>query len=177
MAENTQQTDEISLHEAVEGDGQYLTFTVSGERYGVNVVGIHEIVELSPMTDLPLAPDFIRGVVNLRGKVLPVVDLTVRLGLPQSDYTKRSCIIVVDVSDGKYKKVGLLVDEVDEILEINPGHVQPPPDLGNEDTVGLITGLGQVGDNFIVLLQLKCLLPEMDEVSLNHLVEQLTDEG
>lgn len=175
MGEHPPQMTEEKLQERAEGDGQYLTFTVSGERYGVNVVGIHEIVELGPMTDLPLAPDYIRGVVNLRGKVLPVVDLTVRLGMQQSDCTKRSCVIVVDVCSGQYKNIGLLVDEVDEILEINPALIQPPPDLGSSDATGLITGLGQVGENFIVLLELEYLMPELGQLSMNQLIEQVSE--
>jgi purine-binding chemotaxis protein CheW len=164
------QETEVQLTSNTDDEFQYLTFVVSGERLGVDVSRIMEIIEVGQMTDVPLAPDFIRGVINLRGAVLPVVDLSVRLGRGQSNITKRSCIVVVK-GDGQ-QAIGMLVDEVSEILEVAPDMVKPPPSFGNEVRTDFIKGMGQVDDRFIVLLEISGVLSSVDLEALEHITQQ-----
>ncbi len=166
-----QETTELVKSKSGE-EFQYLTFSVSGERFAVDILEIREIIEVGLMTDVPLAPDFVRGVVNLRGAVLPVVDLASRLGRRQSELTKRSCIVVVDIhSDGK-QSIGMLVDEVSEILEIAPDLVQPPPALGEGMNTDIIKGMGRVDDRFIVLLQVEHILSAAECLTLEQITQQ-----
>ena len=153
-------------------DFQYLTFSVSGERFAVDILEIREIIEVGRMTDVPLAPEFVRGVVNLRGAVLPVVDLATRLGRPQSELTKRSCIVVVDLHNDGKQSIGMLVDVVSEILEIAPDMVQPPPALGEGMNTELIKGMGRVGDLFIVLLEVDHILSAAECLTLEQITQQ-----
>jgi purine-binding chemotaxis protein CheW len=151
---------------------QYLTFVVSGERFAIDILEVREIIEVGLMTDVPLAPDYIRGVVNLRGSVLPVIDLAARIGRERSELTKRSCIVVVDLNiDGK-QSIGMLVDEVREILEIAPDMVQPPPALGEGMNTDLIKGMGRVGELFIVLLEVDRILSADERQTLEHMSQQ-----
>jgi purine-binding chemotaxis protein CheW len=170
MSDLELQETEAQLKSKAEDEYQYLTFAVSGERFGVDVSRIMEIIEVGMMTDVPLAPDFIRGVINLRGAVLPVVDLSVRLGRGQSDITKRSCIVVVG-SKGQ-QPIWMLVDEVSEILEIAPNMVKPPPSFGNEVRTDFIRGMGQVDDRFIVLLEISGVLSTEDLQALEQIAQQ-----
>jgi len=158
---------------AVEVDeNQYLTFSVAGERFAVGILDIQEIIELSLMTALPLAPEFIRGVFNLRGGVVPVVDLAVRLGKEPSELTKRSCIVVVEITGKRRQTIGMLVDEVNEILDILPDQMQPAPHLGDGRRAELLKGMGRIGEQFIVVLDIRHVLSIEDRVVLEQIVEQ-----
>lgn len=172
MGESSPQITEALQEVGVEGDGQYLTFSVSGESYAVDVVVIQEIIEVGSMTDLPMAPDFIRGVVSLRGAGLPVVDISIRLGQQKKEITSRSCIVVVDMKSGPSRAVGMLVDEVNEIMEIAPDLVQPTPDLGNQAKNDFIKGMGRIGDHFIVLLDTDYILSDEECRNIEHIAQQ-----
>ncbi len=165
---------DLTRHEAfrtgaLDENAQYLTFSVAKERFAVDILDIREIIELSLMTDVPLAPDFIRGIVNLRGSVLPVVDLAVRLGRGGAELTKRSCIVVVEVSGKQRQNVGVLVDEVNEILEIDAEHIQPPPNFGEEVKTDFIRAMGRVDETFIILLNINKILSLDDLAQLERL--------
>ena len=155
-----------------EEDFQYLTFSVSGERFAVDILEIREIIEVGRMTDVPLAPGFVRGVVNLRGSVLPVIDLATRLGRERCELTKRSCIVVVDLHNDGKQSIGMLVDEVSEIMEIAPDMVQPPPALGEGLNTELIKGMGRVGELFIVLLDVDHILSAAECLTLEQISQQ-----
>lgn len=146
--------------------GQYLTFMSGGELYAVDIMRVSEIIEISALTRVPKAPAFIRGVINLRGGVVPVIDLTAKLGNGLSDITKRSCVVLVSVEQVEgVRTIGLLVDEVREIIDIGPAEIKPPPALGDETDTGFIQGMAQVGSLFIILL-------EVSEVLTHHEIEQ-----
>lgn len=140
---------------------QYLTFHVQGERFAIGILDVNEIIEVGAMTRVPMTPNFIQGVINLRGSVVPVVNLAARLGRAPSQISKRSCIVLVEVddtSDGDRQIAGMLVDEVNEILEIPPGQMQPAPDFGTDIRTDFIQRMGRVGELFIVLLEINAVL-------------------
>ena len=138
---------------AEEESTQYLTFFVAGERYAIGILDVNEIIEIEQVTRVPMTPAYIRGVINLRGNVVPVVDLCARLGKAACELTKRSSIVLVDVeSSGEHQRIGMLVDEVHEILEIDKSHLQPPPDFGTDIRTDFIQAMGRVDDQFMILL-------------------------
>jgi purine-binding chemotaxis protein CheW len=143
---------------------QYLTFTLAGERFAVDILDIHEIIEVSLMTLIPLAPDFVRGIVNLRGSVLPVIDLAVRLGRVRQELSKRSCIVVVEAKiEGQGQLIGMLVDEVSEILDIRGDQLRPPPNFGSgPGQTRFIAAMGRIDDVFIILLDTDHVLSRDD---------------
>jgi purine-binding chemotaxis protein CheW len=145
---------------------QFLTFQVAGERYAVGILDVKEIIEISEMTRMPMTPDFIRGVINLRGNVVVVVDLGVRLGKGRSELGKRSSIVLVEVAShgGGQQLIGMLVDEVREILEIPTNHLQPPPDFGSQIRTDFIHAMGRVNETFMILLDINHVL-SVDELA------------
>ncbi len=148
--------------------GQYLTFLVSGDALGVDIGDVKEIIEISNITSVPMTPSYIRGVINLRGNVVPVVDLSARLGHQISEISKRSCIVLVEVSSGEEKQsLGMLVDQVQEILEISAENIQPAPTFGTDVRVEFIQAMGRIEDKFIILLDISRVLSvaELAELS------------
>lgn len=138
---------------------QYLTFHVQGERFAIGILDVNEIIEVGAMTRVPMTPNFIQGVINLRGSVVPVVNLAARLGRQPSQVSKRSCIVLVELDAGGDGQVaGMLVDEVNEILEIPPGQMQAAPDFGTDIRTDFIQRMGRVGEHFIVLLEIRSVL-------------------
>jgi purine-binding chemotaxis protein CheW len=138
---------------------QYLTFFASGDRYAIDILDVNEIIEVGQMTRVPMTPDYIRGVINLRGSVVPVVDLCARLGKGRGELTKRSAIVLVEMaSQGERQVLGMLVDEVNEILEIDAAHLQPPPDFGTDIRTDFIRAMGRVDELFMILLDINHVL-------------------
>lgn len=133
---------------------QYLTFWLGNEVFGMDIRTVREIIQAGPMTALPLMPAFVRGVINLRGAVVPVVDLNARFGRPASTLGKKSCVVVFDaLRQGERVELGLLVDAVSEVIKIAPGEIEPPPDFGSAVRREFIQGIGKVGQRFVVLLE------------------------
>lgn len=133
---------------------QYLTFWLGSEVFGMDIRTVREIIQAGPMTALPLMPDFVRGVINLRGSVVPVVDLNARFGRAPSVLSKKSCVIVFDaVRQGERVELGLLVDAVNKVLRIPADEIESPPDFGASIRRDFIQGVGKVGDRFVVLLE------------------------
>jgi purine-binding chemotaxis protein CheW len=138
---------------------QYLSFLVAGEEYAIPVLEVKEIIQYSPVTRVPSMPASIRGVANLRGKVVPVVDLAVRFGLPESTITKWSCIVMVEaLLDGEPSVVGLLADSVSQVLDLPAEAIEPPPSFGTRVRVEFLQGVGKAGGKFVLLLDLGHLL-------------------
>lgn len=153
-----------------EQQGQYLTFLVGSEKLAINIHEVKEIIEISNITQVPMTPDYIRGVINLRGNVVPVVDLLARLSDKTSDLTKRSCIILVEIATGNVSQsVGMQVDQVNEILEISGENIKPAPEFGAEIKVEFIQAMGQVGDEFIILLEASRVLSASELSQLSEL--------
>jgi purine-binding chemotaxis protein CheW len=147
----------------VEGDSsqqnQYLSFFVAGEEYALGILEVKEIVEFTTLTKIPSTPTAIRGVVNLRGRVVPVVDLAVRFGLAQTAVTKRTCVVMVEASwDGDAAIVGILADSVSQVMELPAESVQAPPSFGTKAKAEFLKGMANAGEKFVLILDLERVL-------------------
>lgn len=132
---------------------QYLTFNLDQETFAVNVAEVREILDLVTMTKVPQTPDFMRGVINLRGSVVPVVDMKLKFGLEKTEKTVNTCIIVLEVTiDGETTIVGALADSVKEVVELDQGQIEPAPRLGLKLNMEFINGMGKIGDEFVIIL-------------------------
>jgi purine-binding chemotaxis protein CheW len=144
---------------------QYLTFMLGGGVFAVGILRIKEIIEYGDLTVVPRMPDFIRGVINLRGAVVPVVDLAVRFGGQATAVTRRTCVVIIEIEDGDGQQViGIMVDAVNEVLEIPRDQVEPPPAFGATIRADFILGMGKVDGRFIILLDLSRVL-SVDEMA------------
>jgi purine-binding chemotaxis protein CheW len=149
---------DLSFNEENNIADMYLTFAVDGEDYGVGIGFVTEIVGMQKVMEVPDVPHFIRGVINLRGKVIPVMDVRRRFGLAETTYTERTVIIVLDINNAP---IGLVVDAVSEVLEIPEAQIDEPPKFGaNRDGTGVIKGLGKQGDRVAILLDVERLVSE-----------------
>jgi purine-binding chemotaxis protein CheW len=147
---------------------QYLTFLVGDEEYGVGILQAKEIIEYDTVTTVPNAPRFIRGVINLRGSVVPVVDLAVKFGRHPSPVTRRSCIVVVEVQrDGQRTVMGIAADRVSQVAELMPGAIEPPPDFGTGVRSDWLHGLGRSDKRFILLLNTDRVLTTDEQQALS----------
>ena len=145
---------EASTSAADEGAAQYLTFTLGEEVFAMDIRTVREIIQYGPMTPVPLMPAFVRGVINLRGAVVPVIDLKARFGQPAAVVGKKSCIVIFDaLRDGERVELGLLVDAVSEVIEIPPSQIEPPPSFGTAVRRDFIRGMGKVANRFVILLE------------------------
>jgi purine-binding chemotaxis protein CheW len=144
---------------------QYVTFSLGDELFGVEVTRTREILSLTPVTKVPQTPDYLLGVINLRGQVVPVVDMRLKLGLPAGPETEDTCIIVVEVQiDGEPIVVGALADAVREVLEIRSDQIEPPPRLGTRLKTEFITGMGKLDEQFMILLNIDRIFNSEDLV-------------
>ncbi len=134
---------------------QYLTFKLDQELFAVEIGRVREVLELSTMTKVPRTPDFMRGVINLRGNVVPVVDVRLKLGLGMTDKTVETCVVISEVAvDGERTVLGALVDSVQEVIDLDTNHLAPPPHLGSRIDSSVIRGMGKRDDQFIMILDL-----------------------
>lgn len=147
---------------------KYLIFHLAGEDYGIDIAYVTEIIGIQKITEVPDMPTFIKGVINLRGKVIPVMDVRQRFGFELEPYNERTCIIVVDMKD---MAVGLVVDQVQEVLDIPEQSIEPPPSVGKNERSDYVSGMGKLGDDVKILLDCRCLLDGKGD-----LVEDLADE-
>lgn len=148
---------------------QYLTFNIGAEHYGLELSQTREIIEYSGITEVPLMPNFLRGVINLRGEVVPVIDLAVRLGRKPIEVQKRTCIIVVELLNNEQNHVlGLLADAVSEVIEMDDENIEDAPSFGANIRADFIQGIAKREDEFIVLLDANNALSIRE---LAHLVE------
>lgn len=138
--------------------GKFLTFHIADEDYGIEIRYVTEIIGIQSITDVPDMPDYIKGVINLRGNVIPVMDVRKRFNLPEKAYEERTCIVVVNVDD---KTVGLVVDKVNEVIDIPDEQIEPPPRTKAESGQ-YIQGMGKVEDEVKILLDVRKLLYSED---------------
>lgn len=153
---------------------QYVTFTLGTEGFAVDVAKAREILDSIQITNVPQTPEFMLGVINLRGNVVPVVDLRLKFGMPAIEHTVDTCIIVMEIDvEGESTVVGALVDAVREVLELNASQIEPPPRLGTKLKTEFIKGMGKVGDDFLIILDINRIFTS-DEIAV---VQQTTSEG
>ena len=146
---------------------RYLTFRLGDELFAINVFKAREVLDLSPITRVPTAPGYLRGVVNVRGNAIPVVDLRAKFGLPQAADTLHTRIIVMELQvDGEPIVVGGLADAVHEVLELEPHEINDPPTLGLRWRTDLILGMGRRDDRFTIILDIERVFSSDDLVAL-----------
>lgn len=143
-------TTENTAGPTTELGGKYLTFCLAGEEYGLEILKVREIIGIMDITAMPQVPPEVKGVINLRGKVIPVIDLRLKFGMEPAEYTDQTCIVVVDVGS----LVGVIVDTVQEVLDITDGQIDPPPPLGAAVNTQFILGMGKVKDDVKILLDI-----------------------
>ena len=153
-----------SLHER---EGKYLTFYLANEVYGLEILKVREIIGYMEITAVPQTPDHIRGVINLRGQVIPVVDLRTTFGMASTEVTDQTCIIVVEIADmdGTFN-TGIIVDRVQEVLDIAGKDIEPTPQMGRAVNTDFILGMGKIGDSVKILLDIDRVLTGDDLVQL-----------
>jgi|SRR5581483_380277 len=138
---------------------QYLTFVLGGEVFAMGILAIKEIIEYADLTGVPMMPEYVRGVINLRGAVVPVIDLSVRFGKSPSPVTKRTCIVIIEVEvRNDHHVLGVVVDAVNAVLDIPAAEIEPPPAFGASIRTDFIRGMGKVGGKFVILLDVDHVL-------------------
>jgi purine-binding chemotaxis protein CheW len=132
---------------------QYLSFALCGEEYAVDILRVREIIEYDALTRVPAMPASVRGVINLRGRVVPVVDLAARFGLEESEITRRSCIVMVELTvDGASIVVGIIADAVSQVLDLAESDIEPAPSFGTRVDARFIQGMTEAGKKFVIIL-------------------------
>lgn len=133
---------------------QYLTFKLDNEIYAMDITTVREVLDLIQITKVPQMPDFMCGVINLRGRVVPIVDLRLKFGLKKTASLKETCIVIIEVFlDGEETVLGILVDAVQEVISLEPEQIDPPPRIGTRLKTEFIRGMGKKGDEFIIILE------------------------
>jgi purine-binding chemotaxis protein CheW len=147
-------------------EGKYLTFSLAGEEYGIGILKVKEIIGMMPITIVPQTPPYIKGVINLRGKVIPVIDLRLKFMMTAADYTERTCIIVVEITTaGRTILMGILVDSVSEVLNIKGADIEETPAFGTKLNTEFILGMAKVGGGIKILLDIDQVL-SIDEIKI-----------
>ena len=156
---------------------QYLTFSLAGEMFGVGILNVKEIIEYGNLTEIPMMPAFIRGVINLRGAVVPVIDLAARFGSKITEIGRRTCIVIVEVPDEDSRHdIGIMVDAVSEVLEIPASEIEPPPSFGAKIRAEFIFGMGKIAGKFVILLEINKVL-SIEEIAMLTGVDATTGES
>ena len=152
--------------EAASQGRQYLTFAVGSELFATAIAGVREIIEYRAPTPVPMMPGFLRGIINLRGRVVPVIDLSVRFGREAKAVTRRTCIVILEItSAGEQQAIGVVVDSVSEVLEIADADIEPTPSFGAKLRSDFIQGMGKIGEKFVILLDIDHVL-SIDELAM-----------
>jgi purine-binding chemotaxis protein CheW len=165
MAELMETMDQ-AVKAMADQEGKYLTFSMADEEYGIGILKIKEIIGMMPITTVPQTPEFVKGVINLRGKVIPVMDLRLRFGMEAIDYTDRTCIIVVEIEGtAGTVQIGVVVDAVSEVLNVNGEDVEETPTFGAKLNTDYILGMAKMDGGVKILLDIDRVLSQ-EEVAL-----------
>lgn len=144
-------------------EGKYLTFLLGDEEYGIGILKVKEIIGMMPITKVPKTPDYVNGVINLRGKVIPVVNLRRKFGMETVSYTERTCIIVLEVENSRKRiQVGVVVDAVSEVLNIKAADIEETPTFGSRLDTDFILGIAKMNGGVKILLDIDCVFKEDD---------------
>ena len=158
MAETIAQTEQ-SGKALLEKEGKYLTFALAHEEYGLEIIKVREIIGYMDITAVPQTPEHVKGVINLRGQVIPVIDLRANFGMETTDVTEETCIIVVETSQGGRKfSTGIVVDRVQEVLDIAGENIEESPQFGSSVNTDFVLGMGKIGDSVKILLDVDQVL-------------------
>jgi len=143
------------MNENMTETSQYLTFKLEDEVYATNIAQVREVLEFSKVTKVPRTPDYMRGVINLRGRVVPVLDLKLRFGMKRTEQTVNTCVIIVEVEiEGEPMIIGALADSVQEVIEMDPSVIEPPPKIGTKLNTDFIRGMGKRDEQFVIILDI-----------------------
>ena len=152
----------------VNREGKYLTFTLADEEYGIGILKVKEIIGIMAITTVPQTPEYMKGVINLRGKVIPVVDLRLKFGMEAMDYTERTCIIVVEIEgDNRKIQMGIVVDAVSEVMNIKAGDIEDTPNFGSRLNTEYILGMAKIGGKVKILLDIGQVLSTEEKTLLD----------
>ena len=147
-------------------NGQYLTFQLEEEVFALDISRVREVLDFTKITKVPQTPDFMLGVINLRGSVMPVVDMRLKFGLSKAETTVNTCIIIVEVElDGEITMLGALVDSVHEVMELDADQIEPPPRIGTRLNTKFIKGMGKQDDRFLIIIEIDKVF-SVDELAI-----------
>jgi len=153
---------------------QFLTFKLDGETFALDIAKVREVLDFTTVTKVPQTPEFMRGVINLRGNVVPVVDLRLKFGLPKTEKTVNTCIIITEIEvDRETVIVGAMADSVQEVLDLEPDQIEPPPKIGTKLNIDFIRGMGKRGDEFIIILEIDSVFSAQELSMTQELNESL----
>ncbi|MCB1191552.1 MAG: purine-binding chemotaxis protein CheW [Leptospiraceae bacterium] len=155
-------------------EGMYLIFAIEDREYGIEIKYLIEIVALHNITEIPDVPNFVKGVINLRGKVIPVIDIRLRFKFPSKDYHDRTCVVIVNIGS---LVVGLIVDSVREVIKIPKESIEPAPRIGDSISSRFIQATGKIGDGVKILLNLEKLLYDKEAQELSNFNQILSGES
>ena len=164
--ENNVSDEKTSRFAAKNIEGKYLTFTLGVEEYGLEILKVREIIGYMEITSVPQTPVFIKGVINLRGKVIPVIDLRLKFGMEETEATEETCIIVVDIGE---MLMGILVDAVSEVVDIPAEKIEPPPAFGSSISTDFILGMGKAQDKVKILLDIAKVLSQEELMNVSSM--------
>jgi len=165
MEESVKTVDQ-AVRAMAEREGKYLTFCLAGEEYGIGIVKVKEIIGMMAITSVPQTPGYVKGVINLRGKVIPVIDLRLKFAMEAMAYSERTCIVVVEISgEGRKIQMGIVVDAVSEVLNIKPGEIEDAPNFGAGKNTDFILGMAKLSGGVKILLDIDRVLNN-DEMGL-----------
>lgn len=173
IATTTSRLPTISMDQQIATAGQYLTFVLAGETYALGILNIKEIIDYGQPTEVPMMPSFVRGVINLRGSAVPVVDLMARFGKGNTKIAKRTSIVIVETggkAGGGLQDIGVVVDAVNEVVDIGQQDIEPPPSFGTAIRPDFISGMAKRDSRFIILLNVDRVLSEDEMANLNKTV-------
>ena len=154
--------------ESIAETTQFLTFMLEDELFALDIDKVREVLDFTSITKVPQTPDYMRGVINLRGSVVPVVDLRLKFGKTMAEKTVNTCVIIVEVDmDGETVVIGAMADAVQEVLDLEPDQIEPPPRIGTKLNLDFIRGMGKHADQFIIILDIDKVFT-VDELELVH---------
>jgi purine-binding chemotaxis protein CheW len=169
MADDTIKSMDQAVKAVSNREGKYLTFSLAEEEYGIGILKVKEIIGMMTITTIPQTPGYVKGVVNLRGKVIPVVDLRLKFGMESIEYTERTCIIVVEITGPNAKiPMGIVVDSVSEVLNIKAGDIEDTPTFGSKMDTAYILGMAKTGGVVKILLDIDKVLSLEEMVILDR---------
>lgn len=164
----------------IQSGEQFLAFTLRDEEYAMDITKVREVLDVTTLTKIPRMPSYLSGVINLRGNVVPVIDLGLRLGLPPLALTVHSCILIMEILVGEEQEpilMGGITDMVKTVLEIPPESIEPPPQMGVNISTDFITGMGRNGEKFLIILDIDTVLTTEGEALLKDQQDGLLAEG
>lgn len=171
MREQLHNTKQVIVDQAAEAK-QYLTFSLAGETFAVGTLSVKEIIEYGQLTVVPMMPESIRGVINLRGAVVPVIDLSARFCGRPTKTSRRTCIVIIEVDNEEtHQDIGVVVDAVSEVLEMPASDIEPPPSFGAKIRTDFIEGMGKVNNKFVIILDVGRVLSVEELSSLASIVQ------